>query len=197
MAIWRGWAGAALGLALAAGAAGCAGGRGTGGSGLTAKPAMAAAPGPQAKTGGLYLDSELGFEIGRPSDSWQLDATGELSAEGLSIPVVMRHRESGAQVVLQVAPAIASPTEMAERLTTGLRSQPGFVAGDPEPLAIRDGAVGFAFEMGDAVRGRVAVEEGGQGQIFVMLATWPKNAGAHVTSAVDQIFSSLKPIPKT
>jgi len=33
---------------------------------------------------------------------------------------------------------------MAERLTSGLRSQPGFSAGDPEPLAWRDGA-GLGF----------------------------------------------------
>ncbi|HEY8207140.1 MAG TPA: hypothetical protein VIG99_06655 [Myxococcaceae bacterium] len=183
-----------MGAVLAMAAAGCASQRGTGGSGVAAKPAAGSR---SAKAGALYLDSDLGFEIGRPSESWQLDATGEMTAEGLAIPVVMRHRESGAQVVLQVAPAIASPTEMAERLTAGLRSQPGFRAGDPEPLALREGAVGFAFEMGESVRGRVAVLEGGQGQIFVMLATWPRAAEAGVTGAVEQIFSSLRPIPKT
>src|SRR4051794_30190696 len=192
MRIWR--AGAAV-VALAA--AGCASQRGTGGSGLAVQPAMAVAAKPAAKTGALYLDSDLGFEIGRPSESWQLDATGELTPEGLSIPVVLRHRDSGAQVVLQVAPAIASPTEMAERLTSGLRSQPGFVAGDPEPLALREGAVGFAFQMGEQVSGRVAVLEGGKGQIFVMLATWPRAAGTGVVAAVDQIFSSVKPIPRS
>jgi len=191
MANWSGWAGAALVVT----AVGCAGARGTGGSGLETRPAMAAAS--PASKGSLYLDSELGFSIGRPSDSWQLDATGELTADGLAIPVVLRHKESGAQVVLQVAPAIASPTEMAERLTTGLRSQPGFIAGDPEPLAFREGAVGFGFEMGEMVRGRVAVEEGGKGQIFVILATWPRTAGSSVTAAVDEIFVSLKPIPRT
>jgi hypothetical protein len=192
MAIWRG-----AGVVVLAMAAGCASQRGTGGSGLEVKPAMAVVAPQAARTGAIYLDSDLGFEIGRPSESWQLDATGELTPEGLSIPVVLRHRDSGAQVVLQVAPAIASPTEMAERLTSGLRSQPGFVAGDPEPLALREGAVGFAFEMGEAVRGRVAVIEGGKGQIFVMLATWPRAAGSSVISAVDQIFSSVKPIPRT
>jgi len=192
MRIWRGAVGAALVMA-----AGCASQRGTGGSGLNVQPAMAVtAAKPSPKSGALYLDSDLGFEIGRPSESWQLDATGELTPEGLSIPVVLRHRDSGAQVVLQVAPAIASPTEMAERLTSGLRSQPGFKAGDPEPLALRDGAVGFAFEMGEAVRGRVAVLEGGKGQIFVMLATWPRAAGTSVVSAVEEIFSSVKPIPR-
>jgi len=188
------WRGAAVVLAAAAG---CASQRGTGGSGLTVQPAMAVAATHVAKTGALYLDSDLGFEIGRPSESWQLDATGELTPEGLSIPVVLRHRDSWAQVVLQVAPAIASPTEMAERLTSGLRSQPGFSAGDPEPLPLREGAVGFAFEMGEAVRGRVAVVEGGKGQIFVMLATWPRAAGDGVIAAVDQIFSSVKPIPRS
>jgi hypothetical protein len=191
MRIWR-WAGAVV-LAVAAG--GCASQRGTGGSGLVVQPAMATKS--AARSGAVYLDSDLGFEIGRPSESWQLDATGELTPEGLSIPVVLRHRDSGAQVVLQVAPAVASPSEMAERLTSGLRSQPGFSAGDPEPLALRDGAVGFAFELGEAVRGRVAVLEGGKGQIFVMLATWPRAAGDSVVSAVDQIFSSVKPIPRT
>lgn len=189
------WRGAVVVLAVAA--AGCASQRGTGGSGLTVQPAMAVAAKPAVKSGALYLDSDLGFEIGRPSESWQLDATGELTPEGLSIPVVLRHRDSGAQVVLQVAPAIASPTEMAERLTAGLRTQPGFTAGDPEPLALREGAVGFAFQMGEAVSGRVAVLEGGNGQIFVMLATWPRAAGVGVVAAVDQIFHSVKPIPRT
>jgi hypothetical protein len=57
--------------------------------------------------------------------------------------------------------------------------------------------VGFAFEMGESVRGRVAVLEGGKGQIFVMLATWPRSAEAGISGAVEQIFSSLRPIPKT
>jgi len=195
--MWRGWVGAALAAAAMAGCATSRTASGTGGSGLQAKPVVVRTSESPQRSGSLYLDSALGFEIGRPSDSWQLDATGELTAEGLAIPVVLRHRESGAQMVLQVAPAVASPTEMAERLTSGLRNQPGFRATDPEPLAMREGAVGFTFEMGDQVRGRVAVLEGGQGQIFVMLATWPRTADPSVAAGVDQIFSSVRPIPRS
>lgn len=183
--IRRGWVFAVLV------ATGCATARGTGGSG----PPSAGAP--VRTSGSVYLDSTLGFQIGRPSDSWQLDATGEVTPDGLSIPVVLRHPESGAQVVLQVVPAVATPTEMAERLTDGLREYPGFSATDPEPLRMREGAVGFAFQMGDQVRGRVAVCEGGRGQMFMMLAAWPRGAEARVAAAVEQIFSSLRPIPRT
>lgn len=184
-------------LRLAAWAAlsvGCTTARGTGGSGPVA-------PGDRVQTKGVadrrYVDSALGFEISRPASGWQLDATDETTPEGLAIPVVLRHRDTGAQVVVQVAPAIASPTQFAERLTTGLRTHPGFSSGDPEPLTMRDGAVGFSFQMGDRVRGRVAVLEGGPGQVFMILATWPTSASPEVPAGVEEIFGSLRAVPKT
>ncbi len=141
-----------------------------------------------------YSDPELGFEIVRPSGDWQLDALDEKTAEGVSIPVVLRHRETGAQVVVQIAPAVATPTQFAERLTDGLRQQPGFTATDPEPLGLSERAVGFNFAAGEKVQGRVAVREGSAGRVFMLLATWPTNVAEGVPSNIDQIFESVKPI---
>lgn len=144
-----------------------------------------------------YVDPELGFEIARPEGSWQLDASDESSSEGLRIPVVLRHRDSGAQVVLQVAPAIATPAQFAERLTHGLRNHPGFVASDPEPIPLNDSSVGFDFSMGDQIVGKVAVVDGGDGQVFVMMATWPAMVSKHVPEGVATIFASVKAIPRS
>src|SRR5262245_60084723 len=104
-------------IALAA-CVGCATQRGVGGSGLVKG---------EAATSRVtrYTDATRGLEICRPAGHWQLDATDESTPDGLTIPVILRHRESGAQVVLQVAPAIATPTEFAEHLITGFRSKAG------------------------------------------------------------------------
>ncbi|HSP77719.1 MAG TPA: hypothetical protein VLQ93_04285 [Myxococcaceae bacterium] len=142
-----------------------------------------------------YVDEELGFEFTRPGGEWLLDETDEETPEGLAIPVVLRHRSSGAQVVLQVAPAVATPTQFAERLTVGLRSQPGFSTTDPHPLRLSDSAVGFDFSVGDSVRGRVAVRDGSPGRVFMMLATWPTTASAEVLRNVDAVFESIRPLP--
>jgi hypothetical protein len=68
---------------------------------------------------------------------------------------------------------VASPTQSAERLNTGLRQQPGFVATDPEPIPLSEDAVGFDFTLADKVKGRVAVLAGKTGQVFLIMATWP------------------------
>lgn len=144
-----------------------------------------------------YVDEDLGFEIVRPTAEWQLDETEEQNTpEGMAIPVVLKHRKSGAQVVLQVAPAVATPTQFAERLSQGLREQPGFVASDPEPLPLSDSAVGFDFRVGDGVRGRVAVTEGSPGRVFMMLATWPAEAPDDVSRSVEAIFGAVRPLPE-
>ncbi|MCP3104426.1 hypothetical protein LZ198_36740 [Myxococcus sp. K15C18031901] len=161
--------------------------QGVGGSGMAgALPASANTP---------YVDEELGFEIVRPSDEWQLDETNERTPEGLSIPVVLRHPPSGAQVVLQVAPAVATPTQFAERLTEGLRQQPGFTTTDPVPLSLSDNAVGFDFQVGDGVHGRVAVRDGRKGHVLMMLATWPAQAVASVMQNVDALIEGIRPLP--
>ncbi|WP_224246348.1 hypothetical protein [Hyalangium gracile] len=145
-----------------------------------------------------YVDEDLGFEIVRPTAEWQLDETEEQnSPEGMAIPVVLKHRTSGAQVVLQVAPAVATPTQFAERLNQGLREQPGFVASDPEPLPLSDSAVGFNFQVGEDVYGRVAVTEGSPGRVFMMLATWPAESSSEdVTRSVEALFGAVRPIPE-
>jgi hypothetical protein len=89
---------------------------------------------------------------------------------------------------------VASPLQFAERLTMGLRSQPGFVTSDPEPLPMSDSAVGFNFAVGDSVRGRVMVREGSPGRVFMMLATWPAAAPAEVPATVNALFESVRPL---
>jgi hypothetical protein len=148
-----------------------------------------------ASTTRRYVDEDLGFEIIRPTADWELDETNERTPEGLFIPVILRHGTSGAQVVLQVAPAVASPTQFAERLTEGLRQQPGFTTTDPAPIALSEDAVGFDFQVGDAVLGRVAVREGRPGRVLMMLATWPAQAPADVTRSVDALLEGVRPLP--
>jgi hypothetical protein len=144
-----------------------------------------------------YVDEDLGFEIVRPTAEWQLDETEEQnSPEGLIIPVVFKHRRSGAQVVLQVAPAVATPTQFAERLSQGLREQPGFVASDPQPIPLSDSAVGFDFQVGEGVHGRVAVTEGSPGRVFMMLATWPAEAPEDVSRSVEALFGAVHAFPE-
>jgi hypothetical protein len=159
-------------------------GEGIGGSGMAS-----------SSTTRRYVDEDLGFEIIRPTADWQLDETNERTEEGLSIPVILRHNTSGAQVVLQVAPAVASPTQFAERLTEGLRQQPGFTTTDPAPIPLSENAVGFDFQVGDAVLGRVAVREGRPGRVLMMLATWPAQSAADVTRSVDALIEGVRPLP--
>ncbi len=162
--------------------------RGTGGSGLVQAPPRPAAASRK------YVDPQLGFEVAQPAGgNWQLDAGGDSNEEGIAMPVVLRHRE-GAQVVVQVAPAVATPTEFAERLAGDLRSYQGFTATEPEPLSISDDAVGFRFSLKDRVRGRIAVRPG-IGNVLMVVATWPSDASDGVTAEVDQILESVRPIP--
>ena len=166
----------------------------TGGSGPVTQEQL---QGQEESSPQRYVDQALGFELTQPGGDWLLDESGEQTPEGLAIPVVLRHRTSGAQVVLQVAPAVASPLQFAERLTMGLRSQPGFVTSDPEPLPMSDSAVGFHFAVGDNVRGRVMVREGSPGRVFMMLATWPSAAPADVPETVNALFESVRPLEGT
>ncbi|MDY7229733.1 hypothetical protein [Hyalangium rubrum] len=174
------------------------------------RPAVVRAPAAQASveessptfeeprsTARRYVDEDLGFEIIRPGAEWQLAEKEEQNTpEGLTIPVVLRHRATRAEVVLQVAPAVATPIQFAERLNQGLREQPGFIASELEPLALSDSAVGFNFEVGADVRGRVAVTEGSPGRVFMMLATWPSDAPAGVSQSVETLFGAVRPLPE-
>jgi hypothetical protein len=141
-----------------------------------------------------YVDPALGFEIARPrGDAWSFTAgEGGTATDSVAVPVIVAHRSTGAQVVVQVAPAVATPIQFAQRLTSGLRSRPGFTTTDVEPIALADGAVGFAFTMGDQVAGRVAVVGGASGKVYVLLATWPQDAPPSVITGVDEIVRSLK-----
>ncbi|MBI3185029.1 MAG: hypothetical protein HYZ28_23055 [Myxococcales bacterium] len=156
-----------------------------------ARPEATEAPAP----GGRYVDRQLGFELVRPAGPWRLDANDEVTAEGVSVPVVLRNETSGAQVVLQIAPAAATPSQYAERLNDGLRRQPGFLAGDPAPVPLAEDAVGFSFRLGEKVEGKVAVFRGGPGRVFLVLGTWPRSSlGAG--DEVDRIFASVRAVPR-
>ena len=190
-----GWAGlGAVGLLVVSGCAsgrGAVAERGTGGSGPGDERAALEAPAARK-----YVDAEFGFEIAPMESGWVMDTTGVRTPEGLAIPVVMRHDGLGAQVVLQVAPAVASPTQFAERLTLGLRSQPGFTTSDPEPLPDSESAVGFRFAMGDAVEGRVMVQEGSPGHIFLFMGTWPAGSPEGTAEQVGAVFKRVHVLPE-
>jgi hypothetical protein len=141
-----------------------------------------------------YVDAKLGFELTRPARGWRLSVTGDPGEDGLVVPVTLQHG-TGATVVLQIAPAVATPLQYAERLTTGLTDQLGATIGGLEPLSMSAGAVGFRFRMDSGgVMGRVAVREGSAGNVFMMLATWPETAPPDVAQGVDAIFASIKPV---
>jgi hypothetical protein len=140
--------------------------------------------------GQRYVDPHLDFEISRPGGDW-LFTPGQPLTEGISVPVIVANPESGAQVVVQIAPAVATPGELAMRLERGLRTRPGFVPGAPAPLEGTDDGVGFGFTMGDAVRGRVAILSG-SGRVFVLLATWPMTSPPEIVAGVDRIVRSLR-----
>lgn len=172
--------GPALGIALAV--AGCA---------SMKEAAREAAP--EAPGANRFVDGELGFTIDRPSgEAWRF-TPGGAAPEGIVVPVVVLHEDSGAQVVVQVAPAIASSEEFAGRLAMGLQSKPGFAIGDLRELD--GGGTGFEFTLSDLVQGRVRVREAPGGRIFVLLGTWPAGVPAGVIRDIDGIMASLATRP--
>lgn len=193
---WRAWV---VGAALVGGActAGRAGGPGTGGAGTQESSVAPGAQAPEVRRESQrYVDAALGFQVDRPEDGWTLNVTGDEGEQGVTVPVVLRHA-SGATVVLQVAPAVATPLQYAERLVLGLGQQAGVVPGDLEPLPLSESAVGFRFRIPGTMRGRVAVRDGGPGRVFMMLATWPEVVPEVVPAAVDAIFRSVQPVHST
>lgn len=159
---------------------------GTGGSGAQAQSELESR---------RYVDQALGFELIQPGGDWILDEPNEQTPEGLVIPIALRHTGTGAQILMQVAPDVATPTEFAERLTLGLRSQPGFLTSEVQPLPMSDSAVGFDFVKDGHVYGRVMVRDGSPGHIFMMLATWPATAPDEVPRSVNALFESVRPLP--
>lgn len=142
--------------------------------------------------GNTFIDREHGFTIARPEQGWTFKPGEDLNTENIVVPLIVAEPSTGAQVVVQVAPAVASPTQFAERLTTGLQSRAGFSTSEVKPIPLADGAVGFDFEVGEQVFGRVAVLEGRGGRVYVLLATWPRNSPTSVEQDVDHILKSIK-----
>ena len=175
----------------------------TGCAGSRAKPVTQGARPPQGATARApvpnpareltFVDAEHGFQIDKPDVQWRFRPSEDLSTESIAVPLVVTNTEKNAQVVVQIAPAVATPSQFAERLTLGLKSRAGFTTSDVEPLPVADGAVGFDFAVADQVNGRVAILEGEKGRVYVLLATWPKDAAVGVEKDVDRIMGSIKP----
>ena len=163
-------------------------------SGAEPLPAMPAVdPKTAAKDhGATFVDRENGFTIGRPGKAWKFRPGESLNTDNIVVPLVVTDEGSGAQVVVQVAPAVASPAQFAERLTSGLQSREGFSTGEVQPIPLSDGAVGFDFLVGDQVHGRVAIVEGSAGRVYVLLATWPRGSPVGVETEVDFILGSMR-----
>jgi hypothetical protein len=142
-----------------------------------------------------YVNQALGFELTQPGGDWILEETDEQNTEGVSTALILRHSPSDTAVALQVAPAVATPAQLAEQLVLGLRTQPGFTTTNPEPLPMSEGAVGFDFAAGEHVRGRIVVRKGSPGHIFLMRATWPSSASNAVLKTVNDILQSVRPLP--
>lgn len=193
-----------LGLALISGCAATQGNRAAHAPGAARSEATSSAPGQKsapaaevaptlAATGGLrHVDQVNGFEIERPSEAWTLHSGEELSTEVILVPVVLLEEAQGAQVIVQIAPAIATPPEFAERLIEGLSSRGEFTTGEVHPIDMADGAVGFDFSAAEQVLGRVAILDGSDGKVFVLLATWPVGAPQSLDQEIDAILGSMK-----
>lgn len=186
--------GALVALFAAVGLVGCATTSGRT-AGEPADPSLsAAATSADEAAGSVYQDRKLGFAVVRPSSEWELEANEFFSEEGISIPLMLRHVPSGSQIVLQIAPDVATPTEYAQRMTEGLQTQAGFHTTDVEPIPLTDASVGFFFTLGEDVLGRVAIREGSPGNIFMVMATWPNGASEQVLDSIDSIIASIQPV---
>lgn len=158
---------------------------------------LRASPAKPRGDGSMYQDTRLGFALARPAAEWEIDESEFFAEDGISIPLLLRHSGTGAQVILQIAPDVASPIEYAEQMTAGLSSQPGFRTTDVEPIPLTDASVGFFFAVGEDVMGRVAVREGSPGNVFMMMATWPSGVSEEVIDSIDGIIASIRPLVPT
>ncbi len=145
----------------------------------------------QNKSTPQYVDISHGFSIQSPNSSWKFQLKKKLSTKTIEVPVIVANVNQGAQVVVQIAPAVATPFQFAEKLTSGLKHRPGFTTSTVSPQQVAAGAVGFDFSAGEQVLGRVTILEG-QGKVFVLLATWPRSAPLHVKSDIEQIIGSIR-----
>ncbi len=143
-----------------------------------------------------FVSIEHGFSLSRPAGGdWQFLSDPSLNTDTLVVPVIAVSRATGAQVVVQIAPAVARPAAFAERLSTSLRVRAGFDVGETFPDPTADGAVGFKFDVGDQVSGRVVVMDGAPGEVIVLLGTRPKNAPPEVGGALDGVIASIRLLP--
>lgn len=142
--------------------------------------------------GHRFVDRDHGFEILRPGGEEWAFTSGRGAPEGILIPVTVVHQDTGAQVVVQIAPNVAPAWEFAERLAAGLNQRHGFRT--TEPLRAGWSAAEFTFTVEDEVFGRVGVRSE-EDRTFVLLGTWPASAPGHVVHDVAAIMASLRSVP--
>lgn len=136
-----------------------------------------------------YTDPDYGFQVERP-DGWGF-APRVAAPDGGSIPLVIAQPDKGAQVIVQVAPRVASAQEISGDLRNKLDEHPGIQAGKSEAVKSgQDPAYGFGFTAEGARAGRVAVVEGGD-RLFVIIGSWPQGADEKLKGEVNGIFDSL------
>lgn len=154
----------------------------------------APAPPKESVEARTYKDEELGFEVERP-DGWGF-APRVAAPDGGAIPLVIAQPEKGAQVIVQVAPKVASAEQISGDLRIKLDEHPGIEAGESGPVKAREKAYGFGFTAEGERAGRVAVLEGAD-RLFVVIGSWPRAADAALKKDVDHIFGSLHGTPAT
>lgn len=176
----------------ALGLAGCASTRAVQASEPAFVPVAAARPG-HLPQGEPFISKDLGFELDKPpGDSWAL-ATNVTSPEGRSIPVVVAHPESGAQIVVQVSEPVETPEKLAKMLRDKLQAEKTLDLGQPGPLKVDSGgeAYGFDFRVKGEAKGRVAIIAVGE-HIVLVVASWPENADQTIVKAVDGVVRSVR-----
>ena len=143
----------------------------------------------------LWQDRDGAFAISRPEgDRWAFRA-GIKGPDGEVVPLIAVSSESGAQVVVQSADAVANLKILAGFLAQNLSREQRVHVEEPNRVVARGGeAYGFSFTVADEVRGRVAVVRAGD-RVALLIASWPLGAPPEVADDVDEMIGSLGPIP--
>ena len=111
--------------------------------------------------------------------------------DGGSIPLVISQAAKKAQVIVQVAPRVATAQEISTDLRDKLDEHPDIEAGKSQSLQKgAEESYGFGFTAEGERAGRVAVVEGGD-RLFVVIGSWPANADDALKKEVNGIFDSL------
>lgn len=147
----------------------------------------------QAAPGDTFTSPEIGVELDKPKNGGWALATDVVSPQGNSIPVVVAHPESGAQIVMQVSDGLDSPKAIATLLRQKLGEEGSIKLGETTALSIDNGAdaYGFDFSVDGEAKGRVALIQLGE-QIVLVVASWPPDAGNKLEKDIDSVVRSVR-----